>query len=136
MERDNGYALMNVEREFLGKNKKRYVLLGMSNLGGGYYSYGYAILNLIPKNNGKSYTFYPLFSVSEDPVDGLCGEKRERFIKENDDAEEITSYKILNEGTEDVTLVFYITEENCKTLTKRTYIKKFKLVNGVFQMID
>lgn len=128
---------IKVVTEFLGKNKKRYVLLSYSNLHAGYWSNGYLILNLIPRDSkGKSYILYSLLNVSEDPVAGLCGEKRERFIKEGGNAETLTSYKIIDEGTENVTLIFYATEENCKTLNKRAYTKKFKLVEGIFKLIE
>jgi len=137
IEMENGYiAGIKVERELVGKKKKRYVLLSYSDLHAGYWSKGYFILNLIPRTEKKPYILYSLFNASEDPVDGLCGEKRERFIKEAENAETINSYEIQNEGTEDVTLLFYITEENCKTLKKRTYTKKFKLADGIFKLIE
>jgi len=145
MEIDGGYALMGVEREFLGKNKKRYVLLANSNLGGGSYSYGYSILNLVPRTySGKPYIVYSLFYVSEDPESGLCGEMLSTWggettktvkIKEGT-TEQINSYKILNEGTENVTIIFNITEQNCKTLVKKPYTKTFKIVNGEFKAIN
>lgn len=125
-------GLMGVAQEFLGKNKKRYVLLGWGSPG----AYGYSILNLIPKTNGKSYTEYNLIRVYEDPVSGYCGERKEYFIRNNQNAADITSYKILNEGSEDVTIVFDITEENCKSSKKNKYTKKFKLVDGIFKLIE
>jgi len=136
MEIDDGYALMGVKKEFFGKNQKRYVLLATANLGSGSYSNGYSILNLIPRHNVKPYILYLLFDVSEDPIAGLCGEKRDRFIKDHIKAEAVDSYKILNEDTENVTLVFYIIEENCETLKKRTYAKRFKLVDGIFKQVE
>lgn len=134
MKMDGGYSLVHVAQEFTGKNKKRYVLLSFGGLSsGGMYS-GYDILNLIPTTNSKSYIRYSLFDVSEDGVAGFCGERRKKFIKEGINAESIESYKILNEGTQDVTLIFNIKSENCKTLSKKSYAKKFKLIDGVFKL--
>lgn len=138
IEMEDGYLPnIKVVREFLGKNKKRYVLLSFSNLHAGYWSNGHLILNLVPRTNkGKPYILYSLLNVSEDPVAGLCGEKRERFIKEGQNAETINSYEIQNVSTEDITLLFFITEEDCKTLKKRTYTKKFKLADGIFKLAE
>jgi hypothetical protein len=135
MKMDGGYSLVHVAEEFTGKNKKRYVLLRFGGLSGGVMYDGYDILNLIPTTNGKSYTRYSLLEVSEDGVDGFCGERREKFREEGINAESIESYRILNEGTQDVTLIFNIKSEDCKTLSKKQYAKKFRLIDDVFKLI-
>lgn len=135
-------ADIEVKKEFLGKNKKRYVLISWSNLAHGNWDYGYDILNLISKAGKKPFVLYNLLSVNEDPEAGLCGEwsskdKSGKAEKHQKIKEGITSrikgYKILNEGTEKVKIVFTITEQDCKTLKRTTYEKVFSLVGDQFK---
>jgi hypothetical protein len=136
---------IEVKEEFLGKNNKRYALLKWSNLSHGNWDYGFDILNLIPKREGKPYIVYNLLAVNEDPVSGLCGEwgstdksgktERHQSVKEGK-KESIEGCKILYQGTENVQIVFTITEQDCKTLKKRTYPKIFRLVDGVFKPVN
>lgn len=141
LEREGGCPNIEIEEEFLGKNNKRYVLLKCSNLSHGYWNHGFDILNLIPKREGKSFVIYSLLYVNENDS-GLCGvwtstdksgrKEIHHEIKEGKE-ESIRDYKILARGTENVHIVFTITEQDCKTLKTRTYEKIFRLVDGVFK---
>jgi hypothetical protein len=140
---EGGGPNIEVKEEFLGKNNKRYVLLSWSNLSHGDWDYGFDILNLIPKREGKPFIVYNLLYVNEDPVSGLCGAwsskdksgkiERHQNFKEGK-KESIKGYKIIDQGTENVRIVFTITEQDCKTLEERTYQKTFHLVDGAFKL--
>ena len=136
---------IEVKEEFLGNNNKRYVLLGWSNLSHGNYDYGFDILNLIPKGEGKPFIVYNLLYVNEDPTSGLCGAwsskdksgkvEIHQNVKEGK-KESIKGYEIQHQGTENVQIVFTIIEQDCTTLKKRTYQKPFRLVDGVFKLAN
>ena len=133
---------IEIVREILGQNNKRYVLLSWSNLAHGNWDSGYAILQLIlrPKE-GLPIVLYDLLSANEDPVAGLCGEwsstdqsgKTEKFqnITEGKKSR-ITGHQVLNEGTERVQIIFSLKEQDCKTLHISNYTKRFALKNTRF----
>ncbi len=118
---------VSVDREFIGPNKKRFVLLSKSYLHHGVWDIGKIILNLIPvKQDGKPYTHYYILSWNEDPDNGLCG----RALKK---AYSIEDPEIAEEGTDKVHLVFPVTEQDCKTREIKKYKKIFELKDGVFR---
>jgi hypothetical protein len=120
---------MKIEHEFLGKNKKRYALYSWSNLHGGNYETGYAVLFLTPKSDGKSWKTSSLFSVLGDPEGGLCGDR----IKTGK-AGSVEGFKISGEGTEKVKIVFTVIEQDCKTLKTTTARKVFSQSGPEFRL--
>jgi hypothetical protein len=132
---------ITVEKEFLGPRNKRFVLLTGSNLIHGNWDVWFNILNLTPMKNGKPYLHYPLMFANESPLDGMCGGESSStwdndvpaplYISKGI-ATSIRSYKIFNEGTNAVNIVFNVKEEDCKTLKQKSYKKIFLLKNGRF----
>ncbi len=132
---------IEVVQEFLGARGKRFVLLKWSDLMHGNWDTGYTILNLAPLKNGKPYIHYPLLYANEDPEIGMCGGKNSStwdsdipaplYISKGI-ATSFRSYKVFNDGTNAVNIIFNINEEDCKTLKQRSYKKTFGLDNGRF----
>lgn len=130
---------IEIVQEFIATNQKRYVLLKWSNLHHGDLSNGYDILNLVPKKMG-TYELYNLFWVSEDPEVGLCGEwsstdetgQVKHFLKiKEGKTQSIEGYEIKNteEGTK---IIFFIKEQDCKTLNTRSFKKTYTLSEKKF----
>jgi hypothetical protein len=119
---------VRVKREFEGKAKKRFVLLSWSNLHQGDWSSGYEILNLIPKKEDRSFVVYGLLGVSEDPQSGFCGSNS--VARGKTDA--VKAVRVLHEGTENVQIVFEITEQDCSTKKFRVAKRVFSLNDGIF----
>lgn len=134
---------IKIEKEFEGMNHKRFVLMSWSNAHQGNWTQGFNIIQLTPTREDKSYVNYLLLATGQDPESGLCGhwettdpktgktEKHQNIMKGKTAA--ISSYRILNEDTEHVSIVFNITEENCETSEFKTYTKTFRLNDGLFK---
>ncbi len=131
---------ISVKKEFVGKNNKRYVLFSWSNLSHGDWTTGYDIFNLVPKANAKSFEYYNLLSVSEDPESGLCGEwsteangkvEKHKNISQGK-TESIEEFNVIGQGTENVRILFSIVEQDCATSQKRKYTKTFGLKKSKF----
>jgi hypothetical protein len=136
MELYRSMPLIDVKEEFVGGNNKRYVLLSWSNLHQRGWSYGYAILNLISQRGEKPFVVYDLLTVNEDPVSGLCGEwiskgEKKRSVNEGQ-MQKIDGYEIVNEDTKKVSIVFSVSEQDCKTLEIRAFQRIFRLVKSKF----
>jgi hypothetical protein len=134
---------VDVVNEFLGPNKKRFVLLHSSNLHSGAYDQLYSILHLIPTKDGKSYTHYNLISWSEDGESGLCGHStstdrvtgRTEMYKRIPEgkASSVSKPAIYKEGTDAINIQFTFTEQDCKTSEQKTYTRTFRLTDGAFK---
>lgn len=120
---------VRVKREFEGEAKKRFVLFSWSNLHQGNWSSGYEILNLISKKEDRSFVVYGLLGMSEDPQSGFCGSN---FVTSGK-TDAVTAVKVLNEGTENVRIVFDVTEQDCSTKMFREAKRVFSLINGIFK---
>jgi len=141
----DGHAmpLASVVLEFLGPNKKRFVLLSVSNLQHGNWDRGYSILNLIPVvQGGKPYIHYNILSWNEDPEHGLCGhwtstskKTGETVLHKNISSgttQSINAPEVIEGGTNNVELAFPVTEQNCETSEIKKYKKIFRLEDGIF----
>jgi hypothetical protein len=120
---------VRVKREFEGKANKRFALLAWSNLHAGHWASGYEILSLIPKNDGRSFVVYGLLDVSEDPQSGLCGSNSVARGKTN----AVKAVTVLHEGTENVQIVFDVTEQDCSTIEFKVAKRIFRLNDGIFK---
>ncbi len=129
IELDSFAPNIKIEREFLGANKKRYVLYSWSNLHRGQYVSGYDVLFLTPKTAGKSWKTSGLFTVSADPEDGLCGSR----IKAGK-AGSFAGFEIQGEGTDNVRIVFTVVEQDCATLRKVRARKVFSRSGADFKL--
>ncbi len=141
---DHAMPLAIVVLEFLGPNKKRFVLLSASNLHRGNWDSSYSILNLIPvSQDRKPYVHYNILSWNQDPEHGLCGHQTgtskktgETFLYKKistGTAQSIEKPEVIEEGTNNVHLVFPVTEQNCETSEIKKYKKIFRLKDGVFR---
>jgi hypothetical protein len=129
-----------IEKEFFGAHNKRFVLLSGGMLRHGDSYHWFTILNLVPTKTGKPYIHYDLIDSVQNGEAGMCGdEPRER--SKNDEipqyvskgkASYINPYKIFNEGTDAVNIVFDVEEQNCKTMVKKNLKRTFGLKNGRF----
>ncbi len=140
-----GRFMPNIEvvREFIGLNNKRYVLLSSSNLSQGTWDRSYSVLNLVPMRDGKSYIHYGIVSWSEDAESGLCGHRistdpktgKTELHKETatGTASSFANPEVTAEGTDAISLAFPVTEQNCETSELRNYKKIFRLKDGRFQ---
>ena len=132
---------IDFKNEFLAANSKSFVLLKGSNLIHGNWDTWFTILKFNPMENDKSYTHYPLLLANEDPVSGMSGgnypstwdnDAPAPLYISKGQATTIRSYKVFNEGTNNLYIVFNINEEDCNTLEKISYKKIFILSNGKF----
>jgi hypothetical protein len=116
---------ISIAEEFYGKNNKRYVLM----VGGVTGSIFYKIFNLVDNKDKHSYPFitYEIIGDRWDPVDGLCGNDYPKPT-----ASEILSYRIFNQRTDKVEIVFKIREQDCRTKKIKEYEKKFHIKDGIF----
>jgi hypothetical protein len=134
------YPLPNlkVDRVFGGAGSQ-YLLMKWDNLHHGILYGGYAIFNLVrPKE--ASFKFYDLLFFDESD-DGLCG----NFSSDNPEgwaqittgtATHLESYRIINEGTANVALVFFTSEQDCKTLERQHVIRTYGIIDGTFTLIS
>ena len=131
-----------IEKEFFGAHKKRFVLLSGGMLRHGNLQHWFTILNLTIAKSGKSYIHYDLIDAVENGESGMCGENPQDSRNYDKDfipmyvstgkAASIRSYKVLNEGTDTVNIVFDVNEQNCKTMAQKNLKKTFALKNGRF----
>lgn len=104
---DGSYTYgIKVDREVLGKGKKRFVVLRNVGYHGGS---GYQLLFLKPGSGKASFAVRNLFFDWEDMEDGLCGRQT------TEKAAHAGSYTVLDEGTERARLVFSVDEQDCVT---------------------
>lgn len=140
-----GKQNIKVYKEFFGGNHKRYVLLSWATLWRGKYSKGFDVINLVPTKNNKSFVYYNLITVSEDPKRGLCGEwvstnpntgkdKHHKNIA-NGKTKSINNIIINNAGTQDVSVEFIGNEQNCETSKNTIYKQTYKLEDGLFRLV-
>lgn len=118
---------IQIKDEFIGPNGKRFVLLGWHFLHEGIYVNSFGVLNLVPRNKGKSFVQYTLIEASEDPVNGLCGESIKAGVTTS-----IRQYKVANANSEKIRLTFSVLEEDCASRKTQEKQKVFTLVNSRF----
>jgi hypothetical protein len=143
---------IRVVKEFDGKQGQRYVLFRAGRLLHGYCTGGYNILQLASnQESGETAAkhritahqralkdlqppveVYNLFFTSLGADCGGCAEYTEGERSIWAVASKITGYRIFNEGSDDVKIVFDLKEQDCKTLKLRDYQKKFSLREGRF----
>lgn len=130
----NVYPGLKFVRQFSGDAGKQYVLTSTSWLSDGVESSGYQIFNLVPKRKAvRGYVFYNLdigtnISYSEDSSSDPCA-----GLKSVEQATEVKSAEILNEGTSSVRLAFHVTSTNCSTKNRSDRMRKYELVDGSFR---
>jgi hypothetical protein len=137
---DNTYGLVDrhywpeieVKREFVGPNQKRFVLISTSNLHHGNWEYGYQILYLVPGKKIQSFVVKELIAAKENPVDGFCGRHGSDGIELTDTATSIKGFQIVGEGSDDIRLEFTVEEEDCNTRKHRSYMRVFHPQAGDF----
>ena len=136
------YPNIAIEKEFLGAHNKKFVLLSGGMLKHGNLQHWFTILNLTPTKTGKPYIHYDLIDAVENGDSGMCGEVSQDSRNYDKDfipmyvsagkATAISSYKIFNEGTGAVNIVFDVKEQNCKTMVQKNLKKTFALKDGRF----
>jgi hypothetical protein len=111
---------IKIRREFIGGGQKRYVLIKSSNLHNGSWSYSYEVLFLTSGKRRQSFVLMELLSGNEDPESGFCGSRLPQT------ATRIADFHVSEEGGANVRIEFAVEEEDCKTRTKRKYVRVFQ----------
>lgn len=129
---DGSYrANIEVMREFVGPNRKRFVILTSSNLHAGAWGIGYELLFLKPKKMGRSFETQELIFANQDPLNGMCGES----ITEGT-AAEVKDVRIEHEGTAETSVVFVVDSQVCPQGKERSYERRFVWSSGRFREVD
>jgi hypothetical protein len=119
---------IKIFKEFIGPNKKRFVLLQSSFSRHGY-GVVYTILQLVPKSEGSYALTELLYSFQSPWVDDDICDNFDPGEAKGWTVQEPTIYDV---GKASVRLEFQITEENCKTMEHTEYKRIFILHYGKF----
>lgn len=111
---------IEITREFIGSGRKHYVLIKSSNLNNGSWSYSYEILFLNSGKKRQSFVLTELLSGLEDPESGFCGSRLSKT------ATEISDPQVSGEGSPNIRIKFAGEEEDCKTHTRRKFVRVFR----------
>jgi hypothetical protein len=123
------YPNLEIVRQFIGSNGKRYVLWESSMLRHGLMSSNYHVFSLVPRSKApRGYEFYSLdIGNAASGEDGKC-----RSDLNLDEAVLIQSVDVLNEGTEHVLIRFGVTTTACDTEEMNYREVDYSLVDGKF----
>ena len=126
---DGSYrANIQVMREFVGPNKKRFVILTSSNLNEGIWDIGYELLFLKPTENGRSFEIQELLFANQDPENGMCG----THIKKGT-ATDVKDVLVEHEGTTEASLVFVVDSKVCPKGKRHNHKRRFIWSSGRFR---
>lgn len=136
------YPGLSIERIFFGKNNKQFVLFKTNLLRRGIKNNGLLIFHIVPKSDSKrGYAFYSLKGVGA--YNGLYSDAGRicSNLSKNSNAKvpHKNHYKILNENSEKISLIFYQKIQSCNndsTISNQTleYIwknNKFRLLRDI-----